>query len=171
MEAAVEHLVRDHGCRRPVFLAGTPHNPEAEARFAAYRAVLDRHGLPFDEARVASGQFLPALGRLAMDRILDSGVPFDAVVAANDSMAIGAIQALHERRLRVPQDVRVTGFDDLTLARLGNPPLTTVAQPFDRFADLAIGCIEDQVAGRPVRAGDGDSGPLHPPPVVRLRPS
>ncbi|HVY40669.1 MAG TPA: substrate-binding domain-containing protein [Polyangia bacterium] len=150
MEAAVEHLVRDHGCRRPVFLAGTPHNPEAEARFAAYRAVLQRHGLEYDEARVTSGQFLPALGRLAMDRILDSGVAFDAVVAANDSMAIGAIQALHERNLRVPQDVRVTGFDDLTLARLGNPSLTTVAQPFDRFADLAVGCIEDQVAGRAV---------------------
>ncbi|MFL5305097.1 MAG: substrate-binding domain-containing protein [Polyangia bacterium] len=152
MDAAVEHLIRDHGCRRPVFLTGTPHNPEAEARFAAYRAVLERHGLPYDEARVASGQFLPALGRLAMDQILNRGVPFDAVVAANDSMAIGAIQALHERSLRVPQDVRVTGFDDLTLARLGNPPLTTVAQPFDRFADLAIGCIEDQVAGRPVAA-------------------
>ncbi|HVT06809.1 MAG TPA: substrate-binding domain-containing protein [Polyangia bacterium] len=150
MEAAVEHLVRDHGCRRPAFLTGTPHNPEAEARFDAYRAVLERHGLEYDEARVTSGQFLPALGRLAMQRILDSGVPFDAVVAANDSMAIGAIQALHERSLRVPQDVRVTGFDDLTLARLGSPSLTTVAQPFDRFADLAVGCIEDQVAGRAV---------------------
>jgi len=150
MEAAVEHLVRHHGCRQLAFLAGTPHNPEAEARFAAYRAVLDRHGIAYDEARVASGQFLPALGRLAMDQILDRGVPFDAVVAANDSMALGAIQALRERSLRVPQDVRVTGFDDLTLARLGNPPLTTVAQPFDRFADLAVGCIEDQVAGRPV---------------------
>jgi signal transduction histidine kinase/DNA-binding LacI/PurR family transcriptional regulator/ActR/RegA family two-component response regulator len=150
MEAAVEHLVRHHGCRHPVFLAGTPQNPEAEARFAAYRAVLERHGIPYDEARVASGQFLPALGRLAMDQILDRGVRFDAVVAANDSMALGAIQALRERGLRVPEDVRVTGFDDLTLARVGNPPLTTVAQPFDRFADLAIDCIEAQVAGRPV---------------------
>ena len=150
MEAAVEHLVRDHGCRRPAFLMGTPHNPEADARFAAYRAVLARHGLAYDPARVASGQFLPALGRLAMEQILDRGVPFDAVVAANDSMAIGAIQALRQRGLRVPQDIGVTGFDDLTLARLGNPPLTTVAQPFDRFADLAVRCIEDQVAGRPV---------------------
>lgn len=150
MDAAVEHLVRDHGCRQPAFLAGTPHNPEADARYEAYRAVLERHGLPFDPSRVASGQFLPALGRLAMDQILDRGVPFDAVVAANDSMAIGAIQALRQRGMRVPRDVPVTGFDDLTLARLGNPPLTTIAQPFDRFADLAVACIEDQVMGRPV---------------------
>jgi signal transduction histidine kinase/DNA-binding LacI/PurR family transcriptional regulator/ActR/RegA family two-component response regulator len=152
MEAAVEHLIRDHGCRRPAFLAGAAHNPEAEARFAAYRAVLERHGIAYDPSRVANGQFLPALARLAMEEILDRGVPFDAVVAANDSMALGAIQALRERSLRVPQDVPVTGFDDLTLARLGNPPMTTVAQPFDRFADLAVGCIEDQVAGRPVAA-------------------
>lgn len=150
MDAAVEHLVREHGCRQPAFLAGTPHNPEADARFAAYRAVLERHGLPFDPSRVASGQFLPALGRLAMDQILDRGVPFDAVVAANDSMAIGAIQALRQRGMRVPRDIPVTGFDDLTLARLGNPPLTTIAQPFDRFADLAVACIEDQILGRPV---------------------
>jgi len=150
MEAAVEHLVTHHGRRQLAFLAGTPHNPEAEARFAAYRSVLEKHGIAYDESRVASGQFLPALGRLAMDQILDRGVPFDAVVAANDSMALGAIQALRERSLRVPQDIPVTGFDDLTLARLGNPPLTTVAQPFDRFAELAVGCIEDQVAGRPV---------------------
>ena len=94
MDAAVEHLIRDHGCRQPAFLAGTPHNPEADARFEAYREALRRHGIPFDASRVASGQFLPALGRLAMDQILDRGVPFDAVVAANDSMAIGAIQAL-----------------------------------------------------------------------------
>jgi len=150
MEAAVEHLVRDHGCRKPAFLAGTPHNPEADVRFEAYRAVLERHGLPYDPERVASGQFLPALGRRAMDQILDRGVPFDALVAANDSMAIGGIQALRQRGMRVPQDIPVTGFDDLTLARLGNPPLTTVAQPFDRFADVAVACIEDQVEGRPV---------------------
>ena len=150
MDAAVEHLVREHGCRKPAFVAGTPHNPEADARFEAYRAVLERHGIPFDDSRVASGQFLPALGRLAMDQILDRGVPFDAVVAANDSMAIGAIQALRQRGMRVPQDIPVTGFDDLTLARLGNPPLTTIAQPFDRFADLAVACIEDQVQGKPV---------------------
>ena len=62
MDAAVEHLVRDHGCRQPAFVAGTPHNPEADARFEAYRAVLERHGIPFDASRVASGQFLPALG-------------------------------------------------------------------------------------------------------------
>jgi signal transduction histidine kinase/DNA-binding LacI/PurR family transcriptional regulator/ActR/RegA family two-component response regulator len=150
MSAAVEHLIRDHGRRQPVFLAGTPKNPEAESRFEAYLGALEKFDIPFDPARVASGHFLPALGRAAMDEILDRGVPFDAVVAANDSMAIGAIQALRKRELRIPEDVAVTGFDDLTLARLGNPPLTTIAQPFDVFAERALACIEAQVAGHAV---------------------
>jgi DNA-binding LacI/PurR family transcriptional regulator/signal transduction histidine kinase len=150
MESAVLHLVRDHGRRQPAFLTGTPRNPESESRFAAYRSVLEKCGIDFDPARVASGHFLPALGRAAMDEILDRGVAVDAVVAANDSMAIGAIQALRKRGLRIPEDVAVTGFDDLTLARLGNPPLTTVAQPFDLFAERALASIEDQVAGKRV---------------------
>ncbi len=127
MAEAVEHLVRDHGRRHVAFLAGTPKNPEAEARLDAYRSVLEKYGIPFDRARVASGHFLPALGRAAMDEILDRGVPLDSVASANDSMAIGAIQALRRRGLRVPEDVAVVGFDDLTLARLGNTLAVTVA--------------------------------------------
>jgi signal transduction histidine kinase/CheY-like chemotaxis protein len=150
MEAAVEHLVRDHGVRRPVFLAGTPQNPEAQVRFQAYKDVLARHGIPFDPALVACGYFMPKEGRSAMDKLLATGVAFDAVVAANDNMAIGAIEALRKWGRRVPRDVPVTGFDDLPLAGLGSPPLTTVAQPFERMANLAIDTLVDQLAGRQV---------------------
>lgn len=150
LELVTEHLIHDHGCRRPAFLAGTPKNPDSDERFQGFAATLERHGIPIESSRVASGHFLPSLGRAAMDELLDRKVGFDAVVAANDSMAIGAIQALRKRGLRVPQDIPVTGFDDLTLARLCNPPLTTVAQPFEILADLAVGLIEDQAAGRQV---------------------
>ena len=87
-----------------------------------------------------------------MEEILALGGDFDAVVAANDEMATGAIDVLRKHGLRVPEDIPVTGFDDLMLARLGNPPLTTVAQPFDRVADWAVGAIEEQIAGRAVPA-------------------
>ena len=150
MEAAVEHLIRDHDCRRLAFLAGTPKNPEAEIRFKAYRDVLERNGIVFDPALVASGLFRTNTGQVAMDEILARGVAIDGVVAANDEMAIGAIEALRKSGRRVPQDIPITGFDDLVLARLGNPPLTTVAQPFDLVAGLAIRSITDQVAGRAV---------------------
>ena len=150
MEAAVEHLVREHGVRRPVFLAGTPENPEAQARFEAYKDVLARHGIPFDPALVACGYFMPKQGRRAMDDVLASGIDFDAVVAANDNMAIGAIEALRKWGRRVPRDIPVTGFDDLPLAGFGSPPLTTVAQPFDQMASLAVETVVAQLAGQQV---------------------
>jgi DNA-binding LacI/PurR family transcriptional regulator/signal transduction histidine kinase/ActR/RegA family two-component response regulator len=147
MEAVVEHLVRDHGCRKIAFLAGTPKNPEAEVRFDAYQAVLQRHGIPCDPNLVARGYFRPNLAKVAMEEILARGVTIDAVVAANDEMATGAIDFLRKRGLRVPQDIPVTGFDDLMLARLGNPPLTTVAQPYDQVADWAVLALEEQISG------------------------
>ncbi len=152
MEAVVEHLVRVHGRRNIAFLAGTPNNPEAHVRLAAYRAVLERHGIAFNPALVAAGHFRTNLGKVAMDEILARGLPVDAVVAANDEMASAAIDVLRRRGLRVPQDVPVTGFDDLMLARLGNPPLTTVAQPYDQVAEWAIRTLEEQLAGREVPA-------------------
>jgi DNA-binding LacI/PurR family transcriptional regulator/signal transduction histidine kinase/ActR/RegA family two-component response regulator len=150
MEAVVEHLIRDHGRRKLAFLAGTPENPEANARFDAYRAVLDRHGIAFDPRRTARGYFRANSAKVAMEEILASGVEIDGVVAANDEMATGAIDFLRKRGLRVPQDLAVTGFDDLVLARLGNPPLTTVAQQFEQVADWAVQAIEEQLAGRAV---------------------
>ncbi len=152
MEAVVEHLIRVHGCRRIAFLKGTPQNPEAEVRFAAYQAVLARHGIACDEELIARGHFRTNRAKVAMEEILARDVQIDGVVAANDEMATGAIDVLRKRGVRVPQDVPVTGFDDLTLARLGNPPLTTVAQPFDRVAAWAIRALEEQIAGRPAPA-------------------
>ena len=148
MEAVVEHLVRDHGRRKIAFLAGTPKNPEAELRFEAYQSVLARHGIALDPNLVARGFFRTNSAKVAMEEILARGVEIDGVVAANDEMATGAIDVLRKRGLRVPQDVPVTGFDDLMLARLGNPPLTTVAQPFDGVAEWAVRAIEEQLAGR-----------------------
>jgi DNA-binding LacI/PurR family transcriptional regulator/signal transduction histidine kinase/ActR/RegA family two-component response regulator len=150
MEAVVEHLVRDRGRRKIAFLAGTPENPEGKIRLAAYRAVLARHRIAYDPARVAPGYFRTNSAKVAMEEILARGVSIDGVVAANDEMATGAIDVLRKHGLRVPQDIPVTGFDDLTLARLGNPPLTTVAQPFDQVADWAVHAIEEQAAGRKV---------------------
>jgi DNA-binding LacI/PurR family transcriptional regulator/signal transduction histidine kinase/ActR/RegA family two-component response regulator len=150
MEAAVEHLIREHGVRRPVFLAGTAKNPEAQARFEAYQNVLARNDIPYDPALVVCGDFMPKQGRAAMDSLLAAGVDFDGVVAANDNMALGAIAALRKWGRRVPRDIPVTGFDDLPLAGYGSPPLTTVAQPLGRMADLAIETVVAQLAGKKV---------------------
>jgi DNA-binding LacI/PurR family transcriptional regulator/signal transduction histidine kinase/ActR/RegA family two-component response regulator len=152
LEAVIEHLIRDHGRRKIAFLAGTPENPEARVRLEAYQTVLARHGIAFDPALTAPGRFRTNSAKVAMEEILARGVELDAVVAANDEMATGAIDVLRKHGLRVPQDVPVTGFDDLMLARLGNPPLTTVAQPFEEVADWAVRAIEGQKSGGAVAA-------------------
>jgi DNA-binding LacI/PurR family transcriptional regulator/signal transduction histidine kinase/ActR/RegA family two-component response regulator len=150
LEAVIEHLISEHGYRRPVFLAGPPKSPDAEERLQVYRDVLDRHGLPFDPRLVVCANFRHAEARIAMDQLLRRDVAFDSVVAANDPMALGAIETLRKWGRRVPRDLPVTGFDDLLLARLCTPPLTTVAQPFARVAEAAVDCIVNQLSGRPV---------------------
>jgi DNA-binding LacI/PurR family transcriptional regulator/signal transduction histidine kinase len=150
MESVVEHMIDEHGCRRLAFLAGTARNPESEIRLQAYVDVLARHGIDYDARLVAHGYFMAASGRAAMEEVLARGVSLDGVVAANDSMAFGAMETLRARGYRVPRDVPVTGFDDLVLSRLGNPPLTTVAQPFAALAGHAVDRITGQLDGLPI---------------------
>ena len=150
MEAALEHLVAEHGCRRPAFIAGAAGNPEADVRFSAYVDVLRRHELSIDPALVVDGNFTNRDGQAAMEQLLASGVEFDAVAAASDNMAFGAMSVLRKHGRRVPLELPVTGFDDVQMARLDSPPLTTVAQPFAAMADEAVRVILDQLAGRPV---------------------
>jgi sigma-B regulation protein RsbU (phosphoserine phosphatase) len=154
MEAVVEHLVREHGVRRPAFLAGTPENPEAQSRLEAYKDVLARNGIAFDPALVACGYFMPRQGRSAMDSLLAAGVSFDGVVAANDNMALGAIEALRMWGRRVPRDIPVVGFDDLPLAALGNPPLTTPSWPSSpvRRFPIVLPCRPSSSAAAPAGA-------------------
>lgn len=147
--ALVTHLIEEHGKRRIAFLKGTTGNREGDARFRAYRDALASHGLSFDEALVAQGDFVTWTARTGMQEIIDRTRDFDAVVAANDGMAVGAIETLWQNGIHVPRDVAVTGFDDLLLARLGNPPLTTVAQPIDAIAARAFELVLDAIDGKP----------------------
>ena len=87
-----------------------------------------------------------------MENILARGVPFDAVIAANDGMALGALEVLRARAVRVPDEVVVTGFDDLPLARFANPTLSTVRQPFEHMTALAARLVLDQIEGVEVPA-------------------
>jgi DNA-binding LacI/PurR family transcriptional regulator/signal transduction histidine kinase/ActR/RegA family two-component response regulator len=150
MEAVVEHLIRDHGRRRLAFIGGQPGSPDSKLRFEAYRSVLERHGLKFEPELVTYGDFTKVHSHAAMLDMLGRGIRPDAVVAANDGMAFGAIEALRQHGLRVPRDLPVTGFDDLVMARLGSPPLTTVAQPLEAMARLAVRLVHEQLAGHTV---------------------
>jgi DNA-binding LacI/PurR family transcriptional regulator/signal transduction histidine kinase/ActR/RegA family two-component response regulator len=148
--SVVEHLVRVHGHRRIVFVTGPARSSESQERQRAYEAALGAAGLAVDPALIVEGRFTGRGGYVAVDALLNAKIPFDAVLAANDEMALGAIHALREHGLRVPRDVSVTGFDDLRSARLSSPPLTSVAQPFDELAERALGLILAQCDGQTV---------------------
>ncbi|WP_437644018.1 SpoIIE family protein phosphatase [Sorangium sp. So ce362] len=150
IDAAVGHMVDAHGCRRVAYLGGPANNEEADVRTAAYfRALADR-SLPFDQRLFACGAFTIDSGRASMREILDRGVELDAVVAANDAMALGAIDALRARGLGVPEDILVCGFDDVVIARFTKPSMSTVGQPIKRLGARAVDALMRMIDGEPV---------------------
>jgi DNA-binding LacI/PurR family transcriptional regulator/signal transduction histidine kinase/ActR/RegA family two-component response regulator len=150
MRELVEHVVHTHGRTRIAYIGGHEHNADAMNRFAVTEDVLVRHGIKLDPKRVVHAHFTVESGAQAMSDIIERGIEFDAVIAANDGMALGALEVLESRGIRVPDEVIVTGFDDLPLARFAKPPLSTVRQPMEHLAALAARLVLDQMDGAPV---------------------
>jgi DNA-binding LacI/PurR family transcriptional regulator len=135
MKDTLRHLIQVHNHRRIAFIRGPVTSFEAEERYVAYRQVLEEFGITEDPRLVLQGSWLRESGAAAVSQLFDErGMAVDAVsaiVAANDYMALGAMDALRERGIAVPSDVAVTGFDDVDVGKCAVPPLTTVQQPTD----------------------------------------
>ena len=121
----VEHLITDHKCTRIGFVSGPETNSEAAERMSAYAQSLQRHGIMFDHNRVAYGDFSP-YSQDVVRELLDRCPDLEAVVFANDGMAIGAYDVFKERGIEVGRDILVTGFDNIPDSAIIAPPLTTV---------------------------------------------
>jgi len=146
MTAITEHLIARHGYHRLCFIAGPKDAPDAVARYLAFEqavaaspdSAIDQviHGDFSEDSGIAAARIL--LGRTALPQ---------AVVCANDQMAIGVLRELQRAGVRVPADVAVSGFDDLYPSRVIDPSLTTVSQPFhdlgSRAADRLLARIGD----------------------------
>jgi DNA-binding LacI/PurR family transcriptional regulator len=135
--AAVEHLL-DRGRRRIATIAGPPDMTASQDRLTGYREALaraDRRSL------VAMGDFTRESGAAAMRQLLQDDPELDAVFAASDLMAIGALHTLRKSGRRVPDDVALVGFDDIEAARYADPPLTTVRQPIAEVARAIVGIL------------------------------
>ena len=148
MRSAVRHLIEEHGYKRIAFIRGIQGQIDAEQRFQAYQDELKAHNLRFDEDLVVDGDFSPESGRAAIRTLLDERkLRFQAVVAANDSMAFGALEILQQRGVHVPEDVAVTGFDDLREAQATGVPLTTVRQSFYTAGKHAMETLLKRING------------------------
>lgn len=132
---AANHLV-ERGRQHVVAIGGPLDVPAAHDRLAGFQDEMARHGQAWTP--YATGNFTYASGVEAMRDLLNRESQIDGLFASNDLMALGAIEALRERGLRIPDDVSVVGFDDTTLGALATPGLTTVRQPIEEMtAEMA----------------------------------
>ncbi|MDR7588845.1 MAG: LacI family DNA-binding transcriptional regulator [Armatimonadota bacterium] len=143
---ATAHLLR-LGHRRIAHIAGPASVRVAQERRRGYEQALADAGLPRDGALVGEGDFTADGGRRAVEAWLRRRADITAIVAANDLMAIGALEVLRAAGRRVPEDVAVVGFDDITFASLVSPALTTVAQPKYLMGQLAMQRLLELMAG------------------------
>lgn len=148
MRDMVEHFIHHHGFRRINYISGPVDNIDSIERLQAYRSVLEENGILVEEERIYHGNFIARDGKEAVRRFLRSELEFpEAIVCANDSMAIAAMNALAANGVRVPEDVSVSGFDYIYNARNYSPALTSVQRPLERAGQLACQMILNHVHG------------------------
>ncbi|WP_141365693.1 LacI family DNA-binding transcriptional regulator [Streptomyces sp. 6-11-2] len=143
------HLIEDHGLRRLAYVGSAEESPDVEARFRGYVEACRAAGVEVgDEPDLRAGMMTQAEGARAADTLLDRrGERPDALLFANDQMAVGALHTLERRGVRVPEDVAVTGFDGIALSRLVRPALTTVRQPMRRMGEEAVELLVRRLNG------------------------
>lgn len=150
MRKLVEHIVKDHGARTINYISGPLANPEARARYDAYRDVLTENGIELDEKRFFHGVFRSYDGIRAIEDFAASGMSLpDAFICANDSMALTAISSLERLGYKVPDDVIVTGFDNTFGAKNSCPELTSVDRPLYASGYKACEIIYELIKGNP----------------------
>jgi DNA-binding LacI/PurR family transcriptional regulator len=147
---ALNHLA-DLGHERIAFMKGNPLSSDSKDRWKAICEVAQKIGLKVDPqltVQIDIDDPTPQLGYPFAKQLLARNKPFTALFAYNDISAIGAIRALQESGLRVPQDVSVMGFDDIPSAAFNTPTLTTVRQPLARMGQVAAQTLLERIAGK-----------------------
>ncbi len=142
---AIAHLV-EHGHHSIVFIAGVPTDKgDSETRLNAYHAAVAEFHLETDPRLVATGWHDHDAGYKAVRTLLTCGVKFTAMLASNDSSAIGAMQAIKEAGLRIPADIAVIGFDDQPIALAQVPPLSSIHVPLRLVGEQALVTMLDHL--------------------------
>lgn len=125
-ERLVRHVVEGHHCQNPFFMAGYQGNDFSDERMEVYKQVLEENGIPVKKEHIAYGDFWEMPARAACEKWMEnSGDMPDAVICANDMMALSVCNVLEEHGIKVPEDVIVTGFDGIDLVNYCTPRLTT----------------------------------------------
>jgi DNA-binding LacI/PurR family transcriptional regulator len=159
---ATQHLIAQ-GRRKIAFLGhANERYPEFFDRYRGCCEAQRSAGIKIVDARQEDAIITEQSGHKAVNMLIERGVTFDAIFAASDMIAIGALRALAERGIGVPSDIAVVGFDDLPAASLTSPPLTTVQQDFKLAGELLVDALI-----RRIRNEDADTAALPAKLIVR----
>ncbi|MBQ3797029.1 MAG: GGDEF domain-containing protein [Butyrivibrio sp.] len=142
-KAVVGHLIDAHDCRDINMIAGPKGDLFSEERIEAYKEVLSENNIPFEEERLGYGDFWDKPARAATREFVASGKKIDAIVCANDTMAISCADELLALGKKVPEDIIVTGFDGVQSGLYNVPSITTVAPDYSSEARTIIGLIDN----------------------------
>lgn len=152
MRLLVRHVVRTHGCRNLAFIGGPAESHDAGARFAGFRRELREHRISAPTTPFVAGDFTTASGIAAAQELMAAAKLPDAVICANDQMAVGVIRAFDAAGIQVPKDVVVTGFDGTEIGAHSRPALTTVHQPMRDMGRLAVELLMHRLGARDAAA-------------------
>jgi DNA-binding LacI/PurR family transcriptional regulator len=151
-EMLVSHLIEKHGRQRIVFLRGPKGHEDSEWRERGYREALATHNLPIDETLISAGDFDQETAYQAMQKLIQTGINFDAVFAGDDDASIGVYRALKQVGRLIPDDVAVVGFDDVEFSGYISPPLTTVRAPIEEVGREAVRQLAKLMNGEQAQA-------------------
>ncbi|MCN9239379.1 LacI family transcriptional regulator [Streptomyces sp. RY43-2] len=153
--AAVHDLVAHLyalGHRRLAIIAGPAATTTGSERVQAFRVAMGEYGLPLPDAYIGQGDFQAESGRRATERFLDLAEPPEVVFAADNLMALGALDAIRSRGLRIPDDIALAAFDDIPWFVHTDPAITAIAQPTAELGRAAVRALIDRVEGRTARS-------------------
>ncbi len=145
---ATKHLI-DKGCKRIAFISSVKINKPSVNRYIGYEKALLEAGQTIDEDLVFLDRFSIESGYLGAKKILKDH-KVDGIFCGNDLIAMGALKEIKERGLRVPEDIKIVGFDDISISRYVDPPLTTVKQPIYEMGNEAVNMLVDIIEAREV---------------------
>lgn len=144
----LDHFTEVHACKRFAWVCGPKDIEDAKERNEAVHLYLKEKKLELPKQWDVTADFDISSGKKATDQILNAGIGLpEVIIYANDLMAVGGLEAIQEKSLKVPEDIRIAGFDEDDLALLADPPLATVSQPIEEKARLAANILMDAING------------------------
>lgn len=151
MRMCVEHLLKHHHYRKICYLSGPKGNRDAMERLNAYRDIMQEYGIPVGESMIGFGNFSEKVDE-KVEMLLDENPGVEAIVSANDEMAVGIYRVLKKRGLEIGKDVAVTGFDNTDMSGYAAPMLTTVTQDSFRMGERAVELALEICEGEKVKS-------------------